>query len=533
MSLEKVQQNHKSKITRYRTLGANMPADLTSDYKKLIEKNKNLIILGSAEAIISWDMETKMPPKAVQLRSEQLALLSEVHHKMSISPATGKLLENIQKNAGYNNLGKAEKRNVHLVKKNYDEQTKLPTKLVKAIAKQTAVSINTWKKAKAAKDYNMFKPELQKLVDLNTQAAEIFMKVKQTKTPYDALLDIYEPKMTTEATEKVFNELQQGLKTLLAKIANSKRPIKKIPQKVPVDNQQEIANMLMQTLGYETPPSPNAAGRLDETEHPFTTGYYDDVRITTHYHPENFVSSIFSVLHETGHALYEQGLPQEWKYTPIGSACSMGVHESQSRLYENVIGRSEEFWTPLFSKMKNIAPQCLANLKIDEFIRFINSVERSKIRIESDEVTYCLHIIIRFQIEKDLFAGKIKVTELPAIWNQKYLDLLGVTIENDSEGVMQDTHWASGLYGYFPTYALGNIYSGQIIAAMQKEMPNWRAELAGGSLESVRKWLRDNIYCYGNLYDPVEFIKKATGTELTVKPYLNYLQEKFGKLYGF
>ncbi|MGZ4851395.1 MAG: hypothetical protein ACXV2C_08470, partial [Candidatus Bathyarchaeia archaeon] len=215
-----------------------MPTDLTSDYKRLIEKNKNLIILGSAEAIISWDMETKMPPRAVQLRSEQLALLSEVHHKMSISPATGKLLETIQKNTGYAKLGDVEKRNVQLIKKNYDEQTKLPTKLVKAMAKQQAVSVNTWKKAKAAKDYSMFKPELQKLVDLTMEAAEILMKVKQTKTPYDALLDIYEPKMTAEATAKVFTDLQQGLKTLLAQIAASKNPVKNLPQSVPVEKQR-------------------------------------------------------------------------------------------------------------------------------------------------------------------------------------------------------------------------------------------------------------------------------------------------------
>ena len=510
-----------------------MPANLVQNYNKLIDKNKNLIILGSTEAVVSWDMETKMPPKAVQLRSEQLALLSEIHHKMSISPSIGNLLETIQRDKRYAELNEVEKRNVQLIKKNYDEQTKLPTRLVKAIAKQQAVSVNTWKKAKALKDFAIFRPELQKLVDLNMQAAEILMKAKQTKTPYDALLDIYEPKMTDEATAKVFTELQQGLKALLTKIAASENQPKSIPQDVPIDNQREIAQMLMQTLGYETPPSPNAAGRLDETEHPFTSGYYDDVRITTHYHPDNFASSIFSVLHETGHALYEQGLPQEWKYLPVGSYCSMGVHESQSRLYENIIGRSEEFWNSLFPKMKNLSAPSLSNLKLPDFIRAINAAKPSKIRIEADEVTYCLHIIIRFQIEKELFSGKVKVNELPALWNQKYKEILDLTILNDSEGVMQDTHWASGLYGYFPTYALGNIYSGQMVAAMQKEMPNWQTELAKGSLESVRNWLRTHVYCHGNLYDPVEFIKKSTGTKLTVKPYINYLQQKYAKLYEF
>jgi carboxypeptidase Taq len=291
--------------------------------------------------------------------------------------------------------------------------------------------------------------------------------------------------------------------------------------------------MLMQTLGYETAPSQNAAGRLDETEHPFTTGYYDDVRITTHYHPDNFTSSIFSILHETGHALYEQGLPQKWKYQPIGSYCSMGVHESQSRLYENIIGRSKEFWKPLLPKMKTIAQKELKSLELDQFIRTVNMVQPSKIRIEADEVTYSLHIIIRFQIEMELFENRVNVNELPTVWNQKYKEILGIDFQNDSEGVMQDTHWASGLYGYFPTYALGNIYTGQIVDAIQKQKPSWRTELSIGNLDNIRTWLKNNIYDYGNLFNPANLIKKATGSELTVKPYINYLNEKYREIYGF
>jgi carboxypeptidase Taq len=299
-----------------------------------------------------------------------------------------------------------------------------------------------------------------------------------------------------------------------------------------VEKQREIAKLLTQALGYDTT-SPNAAGRLDETEHPFTTGYYDDVRITTHYHPDNFASSIFSVLHETGHALYEQGLPQEWKYQPIGSPCSMGIHESQSRLYENIIGRNREFWTPLFPKLKKITAPTLANLELDKFVHAINAVKPSKIRIEADEVTYNLHIIIRFQIEKDLFNDKITVNELPAIWNQKYAENMGVKIENDTEGVMQDTHWASGLYGYFPTYALGNIYSGQIIAALAKDVQDWRSQLAQGKLENMRAWLIRNVHSHGDLYDPAVLIKKITGKNLDAEPYTQYLQEKYSKLYDF
>jgi carboxypeptidase Taq len=504
-------------------------------YKKLLERNQNIIVLGTAEAIVNWDMETMMPPKAVELRSEQLALLSQIHHKMITAPATGKILETILKDPKYETLNQAEKRNVQLIKKNYDEQTKLPTKLVTAITKQQTITVNTWKKAKGAKDFLIFKPELEKLITLNKQAAEILKKAKETKTPYDAFLDIYEPKITTEPLTKIFSELQEGLKILLTKIESSSQKTEKstLAENISPEKQREIAKMLMQTLGYETPPSPNAAGRLDETEHPFTTGYYDDVRITTHYHPDNFTSSIFSVLHETGHALYEQGLPQDWKYQPIGSPCSMGFHESQSRLYENIIGRSSEFWTFALPKMKNLASPNLANLTLDKFVRSINSVKPSKIRIEADEVTYSLHVIIRFQIEKDVFADKVAISELPALWNQKYKEIMGIRVENDSEGVMQDTHWASGLYGYFPTYALGNIYSGQIANAMQQQNPNWRNDLAQGNLSPIRKWLTNNIYNYGDLYDPTDLIKKATGSELKVKTYLRYLEEKYSILYGF
>ncbi len=278
--------------------------------------------------------------------------------------------------------------------------------------------------------------------------------------------------------------------------------------------------------------SSDAGGRVDETEHPFTTGYYNDVRITTHYYPNNFASSIFSVLHETGHAIYEQNLNPEWQYQPIGSTCSYGIHESQSRFYENIIGRSKEFWTIMLPKIKQFAPS-INNLQIDPFLQAVNKVERSKIRIEADEVTYSLHIIIRFELERDLFAGKITVDELPEAWNQKYADYLGVKIENDSEGLMQDTHWASGLYGYFPSYALGNIYSGQITAAITKDLPNWRIQLSEGKLENVNTWLNKNIHNQSDLYDPETLIKKATGTNIDARPYLEYLTKKYSELYGF
>ena len=505
-----------------------------SSYKKLMEKAKDLFILQSAASIVHWDMETKMPPKAIKLRSLQLAMPSRIGYKMSTDPEIGKFLEEIMRHPEYDSLNTVQKRNVYLMKKNYDEQTKLPEELVAETAKQQAITVDTWKKAKAAKDFSMFKPELEKLVELRRKAAEILMEVKETATPYDALVDIFEPKMTAEAISKVFAELREGLISLIKKCNTApKQPdISFLKHRVPIDIQRRFAELLAEFIGYDIK-SKEAGGRLDETEHPFTTGYYDDVRITTHYYEDKFYSSIFSTLHEGGHALYEQNLKPEWIFQPVGTGCSSGIHESQSRFVENIIGRSHEFWNYFLPKLKKLTGGILSDIDLDKFVHAVNHVKPSKIRIEADEVTYCLHIIIRFNLERDLFADRIKVAELPQIWNQSYKQYLGVNIENDSEGVMQDTHWASGLYGYFPSYALGNIYSGQILARMEKDISDWRKQLSKGNFHTIKQWLAKNVHSYGDLYDPADLTKKIVGEEISVKPYLNYLHEKFAKLYEF
>lgn len=511
-----------------------MAKNLRSAYRELMEKTKDLVIFQSAESIVYWDMETMMPPKAIQLRSQQLALLSRIAHKMSTDPEIGKLLKQISQSSDYHKLDAVQKRNVYLIQKNYDEQTKLPEELVAEIAKQQAIAIDVWKKAKASKKFSVFKPELEKMVELKKKAAEILMKVKKTTTPYDALIDIFEPKMTTTAIAKVFDELRIGLVSLLKKCESApKQPDTTIlKRKIPIDKQRKIAMALAEILGYDIS-SKNAGGRIDETEHPFTTGYYDDVRITTHYYENMFASSVFTVLHEAGHAMYEQSLKQEWMYQPVGSACSHGFHESQSRLIENIIGRSREFWVYFLPKLKEITGKSLVDVNLDEFVHAINEVKPSKIRVEADEVTYCLHIIIRFNIERDLFADKISVKELPEIWNQSYKEYLGIKIQSDSEGVMQDTHWASGAFGYFPSYALGNIYSGQLLATIDKDIPNWKKQLQKGKFGLTKQWLIKNVHSYGDLYGPLELIKKITGKELNVKPYLSYLNEKYSELYNF
>jgi carboxypeptidase Taq len=479
-------------------------------------------------------METKMPPKGIKMRSIQLAMLSKILHKMNTDPEIGRLLEAILKHPDYESLDSVHKRNLYLIKKSYDEQTKLPEKLVVEISKQKALTIDTWKKAKASKNFSKFKPELEKLFNLKKQSAEILMKVKETATPYDALLDIFEPKITTPTITKIFNELQEGLTSLIKKCETSpKQPDTSILfRNVPVETQKKIGEALSEFIGYDVS-SPESGGRIDETEHPFTTGYYDDVRITTHYYPNKFASSVFSVLHEGGHAMYEQDLKPEWMFQPVGDACSMGFHESQSRFVENIVGRSHEFWAYFLPKLKTLTGNVLSDVGLNDFVHAINHVKPSKIRVEADEVTYGLHVIIRFNIERDLFADKITINELPQVWNESYSKYLGVTVENDSEGVMQDTHWASGLYGYFPSYALGNIYSGQLLASMEKDVQDWRNQITKGDFAKVKHWLTKYVHSHGDLYDPPELIKLITGKELTVEPFLKYLNAKYSKLYGF
>ena len=505
--------------------------ELRQDYDKIMHKSKDALIVGSVDSVMNWDMETKMPPRGIKLRSEQLGMLGQIEHRMSTDPEVGRLLEKIRSHPDYESLSEVEKRNIHLIKKDYDEMTKLPEELVVDIAKQGTISVGIWKKAKAAKDFAMFKPELEKLFELKKKAGEILMGVKGSPTPYDALIDRFEPAMTSKRITEIFDELSAGLVKIIEKcLASSKQPDESfLSRKVPIDVQRKIADSLAKVIGYDVD-SPTSGGRIDETEHPFTNGYYDDVRITTHYYEDMFASSIFSVLHEGGHAMYEQNLRPEWMYQPVGGACSAGFHESQSRFVENIFGRSPEFWSYYLPQLQSLMGN-ISDVSLEKFVQAVNSVKPSKIRVEADEVTYCLHIIIRFNMERDWFAGKFSVSDLPQVWNEQYSERLGLKVQDDSEGVMQDTHWGLGLYGYFPSYALGNVYSGQMLAKLKKDVPDWNQQIAKGNFQPIRQWLTTNVHSYGNLYDPSDLIKRISGEEINVKHYLEYLNEKYSRLY--
>ncbi|MDD1772073.1 MAG: carboxypeptidase M32 [Methanomassiliicoccales archaeon] len=503
-----------------------------SAYEDLMDRSKELFVLGSAAGILYWDMETKMPPRALPLRGEQLSALELLLHKKHTDPEVDHLLSACEKDIG--SFNPVQKRNLHLLRKSYDESARLPDSLVMETAKHQSKCNGSWKKAKAAKDFKMFRDDLEKMIDLREQAAEILMQVKGSSTPYNALLDEFEPNMTAERIDVVFSGLRDGLVKLIDKVRSAdKQPdLSILSRKVPVDVQKRMSKEVMDFITFDTT-SENAGGRLDETEHPFSTGSYDDVRITTHYYEDRFISSIFSVMHEGGHALYEQGLPREWQYQPVGSACSYGIHESQSRFVENIIGRSPEYIGHALPRFRKIAPKAFHGMSSKDLVSAANAVCPSKIRIEADEVTYALHIIVRYEIEKEIFAHKVTVDELPQLWNQKYSDYLGVKVENDGEGVLQDTHWSGGSFGYFPSYALGNIYSGMFLEKMSKDVPGWRSGLHKGEFAPVLQWLRQNVHSKGNFYDPADLVRVATGKELTIVPFMKYLEKKMSRIYEF
>ncbi|MHA2244969.1 MAG: carboxypeptidase M32 [Candidatus Hodarchaeales archaeon] len=501
--------------------------NINESYNTLQQIIHDYFILDQIENILYWDFETYMPSKGVKQRSKEFAMIAALKHTLLTDQKVGELINHIKNDPDYSFLGKVKRRNVTLVDRKYEWESKIPKDLVERIAKQEPITTATWKKAKKEKNYAIYKPELDKMLELVKMKAKF---LDPEKHPFDVLMQEFEPGMTSDKLTPLFNELKEGLIPVIKKCISS--PIQPdsslIKRKCPIDIQKELSKDIAKLVGYNL-----LKGRIDETEHPFTTGIYDDVRITTHYYEEDFTSSFYSVLHEAGHGLYDQNLSQEYKYQLIGESASYGIHESQSRFIENLIGRSPEFLEFCLPKLKKLTGEIFEDVELASFIRALNEVRLSKIRIEADEVTYCLHIIIRFEIERDLLAGKITTDQLPELWNAKYKEYLGVDIENDSEGVMQDTHWAGGSFGYFPSYALGDIYNAQMLIKMAKDIPDYKELMKKGELNPIIDWLIENVHKHSNLYDPPELIKIITGEAINPQYFIQYLKEKYSKIYGF
>lgn len=500
---------------------------------RLVELDRAHVLVAHISGALAWDQETAMPPKAIGERAEQLALLEGLAHEKLTDPEIGRLLDGLGSSSanpeGDESLEPVERAYLRALRRAYDQATRLPADLVTDLARTTALSQAAWIEARSKNDFASFAPWLRRMLDFQRRKAAC---LGPDKPAYDVLLDLFEPGATETSVAAVFSGLRGELVRILGKIRSRPQVDDTfLHRPCPVERQEAVSRWLMDLLGYD-----RGRGRLDVSAHPFTqTLGADDVRITTRYLPDYLPSSLFSTIHETGHALYELGLapPEAYLRTKLSEAASMAVHESQSRLWENMVGRSRSFWEPNYAKLHSLAGATLDGVGLDEFARAVNKVEPSLIRTEADEVTYSLHVILRFELEADLMAGRLGVEGLPAAWNRKMKELLGVVPPDDASGCLQDIHWSIGLFGYFPSYALGNLYAAQLWDRFRETLPNVEAGIARGDLAPLREWLREKVHKPGATWLPGELIERATGSALDPRHFVAYLEDKYSKVYGF
>ncbi len=484
--------------------------------------------LQSALSLLHWDQETYMPSGGIVPRSHQIALLSEIIHEKKTSRKFKSHLEKlISLSTGKLKSKKLSRPHQIMVRewhKDFHRLNKLPVDFVKTFSQVTAEASQIWATAKKENNFKIFAPFLDKIIGLVRKKAEIFGFEDH---PYDALLETYEPCMNSKKLGAIFSNLRKELGSLLKKIKAARHIDNRfLYRKVDLAKQQELGELILSSLPMEM-----AYTRLDLSSHPFSIALHPhDSRITSRILPNNFMSNLHSILHEAGHSLYEMGLPVATWGTPLSEAVSLSVHESQSRWWETLIGRSYPFWKFFYPKLQEKLP-LLKKVSLDKFYRAFNKVSASFVRVESDEVTYCLHIIVRFEIEKELISGKLNVHDLPAAWNAKMKEVLGVQPKTDQEGCLQDIHWSLGDFGYFPTYALGNLMAAHLFSAFSKEHADWEEKVAKGDLAFIREWLKKNIHQWGRTYNLEELAKKATGKPFSESAYCSYLKKKYAEIY--
>ena len=493
---------------------------------QLKKTEQELHLLSGVSALLGWDRATAIPKKAVPQRAEQAAYLSTLIHEKVTSPAFKKTVQILSKNSSQ--LSAQDQCIVKHYVKDLKKIEKIPKKHVEEFARLCTKSEHAWEEARRKKDFSIFAPYLEKVLQMKLQEAKY---VDAQEHPYNVLLDDFEEGMTFQKINPVFETLKAGLREIIKNITSSPvyKQQKNILQKLdfPVEKQKAIAKDIKNKILGEFPDRHTDAVSM----HPFTTRISaDDVRITTAYREGQPLFSFTSTAHESGHALYELGFSEKLQGTILSDAPSMGLHESQSRFWENQITKSKEFWQSYYRSYQQQFPS-LHKISFDKFYAQVNQVKPSLIRIECDEVTYCLHIVIRYELEKALLEGKLKVKDLPAAWNKKYKEYLGVTPQHNGEGVLQDMHWSEGLFGYFPTYALGTMYSAMIFSQLKKEHPQVMKELQQGDFSTVRTWLREKIHQHGATMLTEELIRKVCKRDLTPDDFLNYLNEKYYPLY--
>jgi carboxypeptidase Taq len=499
-----------------------MPSEIPGAWDRLVSKLEELADIGRAGALMHWDQAVMMPPGGGPSRARGLATIESLLHARLTDPEMGELIDELQADGS---LDDDQKASLRILQHDYDRATKVPPDLVKEIAEVQGHAYQAWTEARPADDFSILEPHLDKLFRLKREEADA---LGYDGERYDALLDIFEPGMTTEEVAEMFTDLVAGLQPLNDKVLAVERTV---PEWLVADydeeSQHEVCRWLVEALNFD-----RERGRLDSSPHPFTMGLIpSDVRQTTRAEKNNFLGSIYAAIHETGHALYEQGLPSEYADLPVGRAPSLGMHESQSRMWENLVGRSREFTAFLLPELKQRWANQLGMISPDEFYVGVNHAQRSLIRVNADELTYNLHVAIRFELERALLREDLSVSELPDAWDKTYEKTLGIRPPNRSDGVLQDMHWATGAIGYFPTYTLGNIYSAALFDKAESEIDGLREGFGQGETRPLLEWLRKNIHVEGYRYDARALAEKVTGGPITARPLLDYLTAKYSELY--
>ncbi len=499
---------------------------MSEQFEKLRPHLERQMALENALILYSWDNETLAPKEAMDNTAKVIGILSAESYQALVNDEVRELLRALKEPKEFDSLNSLEQCIVKKLTKSFDRLEKIPADEYRAYSELTAKAGQIWSNAKESNDFAAFAPTLKEIVTYKKKFASYTKKPDMSL--YDAMLDENEEGILTRELDVFFGKIKEEVVPLLKKVVAQNDGVDKQYniRNYPVEKQREFCRFLAEYIGFDF-----NRGVMAESAHPFTTNLHNhDVRITNHFHEDNLESAMFSVIHEGGHALYEMGVDDALTLTPVGGGTSMGVHESQSRFYENVLGRSEAFWKPLFDKLKDTYPDTLADVDLTQFIRGINKAEPGPVRTEADELTYPLHIIIRYEIEKMLMEDLISVEELPRVWNEKYKEYLGVTPKNDAEGVLQDVHWSGGAFGYFPSYAIGNAVAAQIYAYMHNEV-NVKECLENGNLMPIREYLREHIHSFGSTKNMNELLVAMTGEPLNAEYYTKYLTEKYTKLY--
>ncbi|HAH06714.1 MAG TPA: carboxypeptidase [Elusimicrobia bacterium] len=497
-------------------------------FKLLAERFAEIADLNAASAVLQWDQETYMPVQGCAARSNALATIQTEAHRRLVSDEVAGLLDAVEGWARARGEDSFEAAFVRTARRDHARARKVPGELVAELARTTSLALEAWQAARARSDFAAFAPHLEKVVSLNRRKAEA---LETGERLYDALLDEYEPGAKTSEVEAAFRVLREGLVPIVREVVAREGAVSSavLNAECAEAEQFELCKEVVARLGYDF-----ERGRLDRSAHAFTTTFsVDDVRITTRVKKDFLPSALYAAVHECGHALYAQGIDKRFERTPLNDGASLGVHESQSRLWENLVGRGRPFCAWLLPLLRKRFPDAFGRCSQEEFYRAVNKAGPSLIRVEADEVTYNLHVLLRFELESALVEGRLKVSDAPEAWNARMSDTVGIAPPDDARGILQDIHWAAGLIGYFPTYTLGNIMSAQFYAKAREALPELEAQLARGEFAPLKGWLGEKLHVHGRKVSAGRLLQRVVNGPLDSKPFLDYLQRKYAELYGF